>query len=72
MATRLFQVGEQTGTLDLMMARAASFHEENMVRWIDRFIKILEPSLMALIGILIGGIVLLMYMPIFELASGIE
>lgn len=71
-ATRLFQVGEQTGTLDLMMARAASFHEENMVRWIDRFIKILEPSLMALIGILIGGIVLLMYMPIFELASGIE
>lgn len=71
-ATRLFQVGEQTGTLDLMMARAASFHEENMVRWIDRFIKILEPSLMALIGILIGGIVLLMYMPIFELASAIE
>lgn len=71
-ATRLFQVGEQTGTLDLMMARVASFHEENMVRWIDRFIKILEPSLMALIGILIGGIVLLMYMPIFELASGIE
>lgn len=71
-ATRLFQVGEQTGTLDSMMARAASFHEENMVRWIDRFIKVLEPSLMALIGILIGGIVLLMYMPIFELASGIE
>jgi general secretion pathway protein F len=71
-ATRLFQVGEQTGTLDLMMARAASFHEEQMVRWIDRFIKILEPSLMALIGVLIGGIVLLMYMPIFELASGIE
>lgn len=71
-AARLFQVGEQTGTLDLMMARAASFHEEQMVRWIDRFIKILEPSLMALIGVLIGGIVLLMYMPIFELASGIE
>lgn len=71
-ASRLFHVGEQTGTLDTMMERAASFHEEQMVRWIDRFIKILEPSLMAMIGLLIGGIVLMMYMPIFELASGIE
>lgn len=71
-AIRLFNVGEQTGTLDLMMERAATFHEEQMVRWIDRFTKVFEPMLMALIGIMIGGIVLMMYMPIFELASGIE
>jgi general secretion pathway protein F len=43
-----------------------------MIRWVDHFTKIFEPTLMALIGILIGGIVLMMYMPIFELASGIE
>lgn len=71
-AMRLFNVGEKTGTLDKMMERAASFHEEEMIRWVDRFTKIFEPTLMALIGILIGGIVLMMYMPIFELASGIE
>ena len=71
-ALRLFNVGEKTGTLDTMMARAASFHEEQMLRWVDRFTKIFEPALMALIGILIGGIVLMMYMPIFELASGIQ
>lgn len=71
-AMRLFNVGEKTGTLDRMMERAASFHEEQMMRWVDRFTKIFEPALMALIGILIGGIVLMMYIPIFELASGIQ
>ena len=71
-AMRLFNVGEKTGTLDKMMERAASFHEEQMVRWVDRFTKIFEPVLMAVIGVLIGGIVLMMYMPIFELASGIQ
>ena len=71
-AMRLFNVGEKTGTLDKMMERAASFHEEQMIRWIDRFTKVFEPVLMALIGLLIGGIVLLMYIPIFELASGIQ
>ncbi len=71
-ALRLFNVGEKTGTLDKMMERAASFHEDEMLRWVDRFTKIFEPTLMALIGLLIGGIVMMMYMPIFELASGIE
>lgn len=71
-AMRLFNVGEKTGTLDKMMERAASFHEEQLMRWVDRFTKIFEPALMAVIGILIGGIVLMMYMPIFELASGIQ
>ena len=71
-AMRLFSVGEKTGTLDKMMERAASFHEEEMIRWVDHFTKIFEPTLMAVIGILIGGIVLMMYMPIFELASGIQ
>lgn len=71
-ALRLFNVGEKTGTLDQMMERTASFHEDQMLRWVDRFTKIFEPALMALIGVLIGGIVLMMYMPIFELASGIE
>ena len=71
-ALRLFNVGEKTGTLDKMMERAASFHEEEMLRWVDRFTKIFEPTLMAIIGLLIGGIVMMMYMPIFELASGIE
>lgn len=69
---RLMHVGERTGTLPEMMARAAQFHEEQMVRNIDRFTKVFEPVLMAMIGLMIGGIVLMMYIPIFELASGIQ
>jgi general secretion pathway protein F len=71
-AMRLFRVGERTGTLEKMMEHAASFHEEQMMRWVDRFTKIFEPTLMAVIGILIGGLVLMMYLPIFDLASGLE
>lgn len=71
-ALRLFRVGEKTGRIETMMERAATFHEEQMIRWVDAFTKLFEPLLMAVIGLVIGGIVLMMYLPIFELASGIE
>ena len=71
-ALRLFRVGERTGKLESMMERAATFHEEQMMRWVDAFTKLFEPLLMAALGIVIGGIVLMMYLPIFELASGLE
>lgn len=70
-AVQLFRVGENAGNLDDMMERAATFHEEEMMRWVDAFSKLLEPVLMALLGIVIGLIVFLMYLPIFELASGL-
>lgn len=71
-ASQLFRVGEKSGRLDVMMERAANFHEEEMLRWVDAFTKLFEPMLMAAIGLIIGLIVLLMYLPIFELASGIQ
>ncbi len=71
-AEQLFKVGEKAGRLDSMLERAAHFHEQDMLRWIDAFTKVFEPILMAIIGLVIGGIVLLMYLPIFELASGIQ
>jgi general secretion pathway protein F len=71
-ALQLFRVGEKSGRLEVMMERAASFHEEEMLRWVDAFTKLFEPLLMAVIGIVIGLIVLMMYLPIFELASGLQ
>lgn len=71
-ALQLFRVGEKSGRLEAMMERAASFHEEEMLRWVDAFTKLFEPLLMAAIGIVIGLIVLMMYLPIFELASGLQ
>ena len=54
-----------------MMERIAVFHDEELARWVDRFMRLFEPILMAFIGLVIGGIVILMYLPIFELAGSI-
>jgi general secretion pathway protein F len=69
-ALRMLAVGEQSGNMGEMMDRAASFHDEEIARWVDWFTRLFEPILMAVIGLVIGAIVVLMYMPIFELAGG--
>lgn len=71
-ALRMLRVGERTGMMGDMMERTAAFHEEELARWVERFTRTFEPLLMAAIGIIIGGIVLLMYFPIFELAGSIN
>lgn len=69
---RMLQVGERTGRMGEMMDRIASFYDDEIARWVDVFTKIFEPALMALIGIMVGGIVILMYLPIFELVGTIQ
>jgi general secretion pathway protein F len=71
-ALRMLRVGERTGQMGEMMERIAVFHEEELARWVERFTRIFEPLLMALIGVVIGGIVVLMYFPIFELAGSMH
>jgi general secretion pathway protein F len=71
-AQRLLLVGERTGDMGEMMERIASFYDDEMARWVDCFTRIFEPALMAVIGLIIGLIVVLMYLPIFELAGNIQ
>jgi general secretion pathway protein F len=71
-ALRLLRVGERSGQMGEMMERIATFHDEEMARWVDWFTKTFEPLLMAIIGVVIGGIVVLMYLPIFELAGSVQ
>lgn len=71
-ALRLLTVGEQGGNMGEMMDRIALFHDEEISRWVDWFTRLFEPLLMAFIGLVIGGIVILMYMPIFELAGSLK
>lgn len=71
-ALRMLRFGERTGNMGAMMERIASFYDEEMARWVDWFTRLFEPILMAFIGVVIGGIVVLMYMPIFELAGSIQ
>ncbi len=71
-ALRMLVVGERSGNMGEMMDRIALFHDEEMSRWVDWFTRLFEPILMAVIGVVIGAIVILMYMPIFELAGSLR
>ncbi|MBF8793902.1 type II secretion system F family protein [Pseudomonas sp. NY15372] len=69
---RLLRAGERSGNLGEMLERCADFHDQEIGRWVEWFVRLFEPLLMTFIGLLIGLIVILMYMPIFELASSIH
>ncbi len=71
-ALSLLRVGEQGGNMGEMMERIAVFYDEEMSRWIDWATRLFEPVLMAGIGVVIGGIVVMLYLPIFELAGRIQ
>lgn len=70
-ADRLLRVGERSGDLGRMMTHAAEFSDEELDRALDALMKLVEPVLMLIVGGLIGVIVFLLYMPIFELAGSI-
>lgn len=69
---RMLLVGERTGLMGEMMERIGSFHDEEIARWVEWMTKLIEPLLMAVIGGVIGGIIILMYMPIFQLAGSVS
>ncbi len=71
-ATRMMLVGERSGDMGRMLGEIARFHDEEIARYVDWFTKAFEPVLMAVLGGAIGLIVVLMYMPIFELAGNIQ
>lgn len=72
MALRLIRVGEKSGRLGEMLTRTANFYDKENARWIERFTKSFEPLLMAAIGVVVGVIVMLLYMPIFDLAGSLQ
>lgn len=69
---RLLRVGERTGEMGTMLSQSAAFYDGETNRWIERFTRILEPVLMAAIGGVVGIIVVMLYMPIFDLAGSIS
>ncbi|MBM7455972.1 general secretion pathway protein F [Oceanisphaera litoralis] len=71
-ALRMLRAGERSGNLGEMMERTADFYDEENNRWVEWFVRLFEPLLMTFIGLLIGVIVVLMYMPIFDMASSIQ
>ncbi len=69
---RMLKVAQKTGQLGRVLGQLAGFQNDVLERGIDRLTRLLEPVLMIVIGLAIGGIVVLMYLPIFDLASSIQ
>jgi len=70
-ALRMLRVGERTGGMGDMMERIARFYDQDIDRWLNWFGKALSPLLLVVLGIFVGGIVLLLYLPIFEIAGSL-
>ena len=71
-AQQLMSAGDRSGDLGGVLTRIAQFHESEVARKVERFMRNLEPLVMVLIGIGVGLVVVLMYLPIFELASAVQ
>jgi type IV pilus assembly protein PilC len=71
MVVQMIAVGEQTGALDTMLSKIADFYEEEVDVAVAGLMKLLEPILIAFLGVAIGGIVIAMYLPMFTLIGQI-
>ena len=69
MVIQMIAVGEESGSLDDMSAKVADFYEEDVDNAVDNLSSLLEPMIMAILGILVGGLVVAMYLPIFKMGS---
>jgi general secretion pathway protein F len=69
---RMLAVGEKSGRMGELLERAAAFCDDETARFVDAFSRVFEPLLMAILGLAVGLVVVLMYMPVFELAGSIR
>lgn len=69
MVTQMIAIGEEAGSLDTMLDKIASFYEEEVDNAVDNLSSLLEPLIMVVLGTLVGGLVIAMYLPIFQLGN---
>lgn len=72
MVTQMIGVGEQTGAMDQMLQKIADFYEDEVDTAVGAMTSLIEPIMMAFLGIVVGGLIIAMYLPVFELAGNIE
>jgi type IV pilus assembly protein PilC len=71
MVIQMISVGESTGALDSMLSKIADFYEDEVDVAVANLTSLLEPLLMMFLGVVIGGVVISMYLPIFQMASAV-
>ncbi|MCJ0975565.1 type II secretion system F family protein [Pseudomonas sp. PS1] len=69
MAIQMTAIGEESGALDEMLAKVATFYEDEVDNMVDGLTALMEPMIMAVLGVLVGGLIIAMYLPIFQLGS---
>lgn len=69
MVLQMVSIGEESGALDTMLGKVADFYEEEVDNAVDALSSLLEPLIMVILGVLIGGLVVAMYLPIFKMGS---
>ena len=69
MVTQMIGVGEATGAMDMMLAKIADFYEDEVDTAVAGLLTLLEPVMISFLGVIVGGIVISMYLPIFDLIS---
>ena len=69
MVVQMVAIGEESGSLDNMLGKVADFYEEEVDNAVDSLSSLLEPLIMSVLGVIIGGLIIAMYLPIFKLGS---
>jgi type IV pilus assembly protein PilC len=69
MVTQMVAIGEESGSLDAMLGKVADFYEEEVDEAVGALASLMEPAIMVILGVLIGGLVVAMYLPIFKLGA---
>lgn len=71
MVQQMVAIGEESGSLDAMLAKVADFYEEEVDNLIDNLSSLMEPFIMVILGILVGGLIVAMYLPIFKMGAAV-
>ena len=71
MVQQMIAIGEESGSMDAMLAKVADFYEEEVDNLVDNLSSLMEPIIMVILGILVGGLIVAMYLPIFKLGAAV-
>jgi type IV pilus assembly protein PilC len=72
MVQQMVAIGEEAGSMDAMLAKVADFYEEEVDNLVDNLSSLMEPIIMVILGILVGGLIVAMYLPIFKLGAAVS
>ena len=71
MAVQMVAIGEESGALDTMLDKVANYFEEEVDNLVDNLTALMEPMIMSVLGVLVGGLIIAMYLPIFQMGQAV-